>query len=213
MDSGLPHNPATCLVDVEFHRQLNQFIHSLIGLGSKGYFSSNEFRCVARVKLGVGPTNEPPGFFRVCACNKSFDASVDSLHGLSCSLNKGSRNLRYDHIRDKLYQLIKRLNRGVQQTHLSLEFEGSSYYLQSSYLPFLPVFFLFLRFPLTPSLSGSRGTSNPHPSPGHTKIFKPSSPSGLTPSLSPSTLTPVSPRTPPPPPLDNTLAPLPLLPQ
>jgi hypothetical protein len=48
---------------------------------------------------------------------------VDSLHGLSCSLNKGPRNLRHDNIRDKLYQLIKRLNPGIQQTHLSLEFE------------------------------------------------------------------------------------------
>jgi Reverse transcriptase (RNA-dependent DNA polymerase) len=99
------------------------FIHSLIGLGSEGYFSSDEFRCVARAKLGVGPTNDPPGLFRVCACNKSFDASVDSLHGLSCALNKGSRNLRHDNIRDRLYQLIKRLNPGIQQTHLSMEFE------------------------------------------------------------------------------------------
>jgi hypothetical protein len=87
------------------------------------YFSSDEFHCVARAKLGVGPTNDPPGLFRVCACNKSFDASVDSLHGLSCSLNKGSPNLCHDNIRDRLYQLIKRLNPGIQQTHLSMEFE------------------------------------------------------------------------------------------
>ena len=99
------------------------FIHSLIGLGSEGYFSSDEFRLVARAKLGEGPTNDPPGLLRVCACSKVFDASVDSLHGLSCSLNKGPRNLRHDNIRDKLYQLIKRLNPGIQQTHLSLEFE------------------------------------------------------------------------------------------
>ena len=99
------------------------FIHSSIGLGSEGYFSSDEFRCVARAKLGLGPTNEVPGQVRVCACSKSFDASEDSLHALSCSLNKGIRNIRHDSIRNKLYQLIKRLNPGIQQTHLSMEFE------------------------------------------------------------------------------------------
>ena len=96
------------------------FIHSSIGLGSEGYFSADEFRCV---KLGLGPTNDPPGLIRVCACNRSFDAHEDSLHGLSCALNRGIRNTRHDSIRDKLYLLIKKLNPGIQQTHLSKEFE------------------------------------------------------------------------------------------
>lgn len=99
------------------------FIHSSIGLGSEGYFSSEEFICIARAKLGIAPSNDLPGQFRVCACQKSFDAAEDSLHGLSCALNKGHRNVRHDSIRDLLYQLIKRLNNGIQQTHLSLEFE------------------------------------------------------------------------------------------
>ena len=90
------------------------FIHSSVGLGSEGYFSSDEFRCVARAKLGIAPSNDQPGLFRVCACQKSFDAAEDSLHGLSCALNKGPRNTRHDSIRDALYQLIKRLNNGIQ---------------------------------------------------------------------------------------------------
>jgi hypothetical protein len=65
----------------------------------------------------------PPELFLVCACNKSFDASVDSFHALSCSVIKGSRNLRHDSIRDRFYQLIKRFNPGIQQTYLSLDFE------------------------------------------------------------------------------------------
>ena len=36
------------------------FIHSIIGGGSEGYFPSDEFRCVTRAKLGLGPTNDPP---------------------------------------------------------------------------------------------------------------------------------------------------------
>ena len=98
------------------------FIHSLIGVGSEGYFPSDEFRCVVRAKLGLSPTNDPPGLLHVCACQKSFDAAEDSLHALSCALNKGPRNIRHDNIRDKLYQLLKRLNPGIQQSHLSMEF-------------------------------------------------------------------------------------------
>ena len=60
------------------------FIHSLIGVGSEGCFPSDEFRCVVRAKLGLGPTNDPPGLLHVCACQKSFDAAEDSLHALSC---------------------------------------------------------------------------------------------------------------------------------
>ena len=99
------------------------FIHSSIALGSEVYFPADEFRCVARAKLGVGPTNDPPGLYHVCACNKSFDAAEDSLHALSCGLNKGIRNNRHDSIRNKLYQLIKKLNPGIQQSHLSMEYE------------------------------------------------------------------------------------------
>ena len=98
------------------------FIHSSIGLGSEGYFSADEFRCIARARLGFGPTNDALGTIRVCACHKSFDAAEDSLHALSCGLNKGPRNTRHDNIRDMLYQLIKKVNPGIQQTHLSLEF-------------------------------------------------------------------------------------------
>jgi Reverse transcriptase (RNA-dependent DNA polymerase) len=97
------------------------FIHSSIGLGSEGYFSADEFRCIARARLGFGPTNDPLGTFRVCACHKSFDAAEDSLHALSCGLNKGPRNTRHDAIRDMLYQLIKKLHPGIQQTHLTME--------------------------------------------------------------------------------------------
>ena len=98
------------------------FIHSSIALGAEGYFSADEFRCVARAKLGLGPSNDPPGLIRVCACHKSFDACEDSLHALSCGLNKGVRNVRHDAIRNRLYQLIKKLNPGIQQTHLSMEY-------------------------------------------------------------------------------------------
>ena len=98
------------------------FFHSIIGVGSEGYFPSDEFRCVAWAKLGLGPTNDPPGLFHICACQKSFDAAEDSLHALSCALNKGQRNIRHDSIRDRLYQLLKQLNPGIQQTHLSMEF-------------------------------------------------------------------------------------------
>ena len=99
------------------------FIHSSIGLGSEGYFSADEFRCVTRAKLEFGPTNDPPGLIRMCACSKSFDAAEDPLHALSCGLNKGNRNIRHDSIRDKLYLLIKKFNPGIQQTYLSKEFE------------------------------------------------------------------------------------------
>ena len=98
------------------------FIHSSIGLGSEGYFSSDEFRCIARARLGFGPTNDPPGLIRVCACHKSFDSAKDSLHALSCGLNKGLRNIRHDNIRNMLYQLIKKVSPGIQQSHLSMEF-------------------------------------------------------------------------------------------
>jgi hypothetical protein len=76
---------------------------------------------VALARLGVGPTNDPLGTFRVCACHKSFDAAEDSLHALSCGPNKGPRNTRHDAIRDMLYQLIKKLHPGIQQTHLTME--------------------------------------------------------------------------------------------
>ena len=68
------------------------------------------------------PYQRPPGAHRVCACSKSFNASEDSLHALSCSLNKGIRNTRHDSIRNRLYQLVKKLNPGIQQTHLSMEY-------------------------------------------------------------------------------------------
>ena len=58
----------------------------------------------------------------MCACNKSFDPAEDSLYALSCSLNKEFRNVRHDSIRNKLNQLIKRLNPGISQTHLSMEY-------------------------------------------------------------------------------------------
>jgi hypothetical protein len=54
------------------------FIHSSIGLDSEGYFSADEFRCIARARLSFGPTNDLLGTFRVCACHKSFDAAEDS---------------------------------------------------------------------------------------------------------------------------------------
>lgn len=91
------------------HDSSTNLIHSSIGLGSEGYFSADEFRCVTRAKLGFGPTNDPPGLIRVCACSKSFDAAEDSLHALSYGFNKGNRNIRHDSIRDKLYLLIKKL--------------------------------------------------------------------------------------------------------
>ena len=77
---------------------------------------------MARAKLGLSSTNDPPGLVRVCACIKSFDAAEDSLYTLSCGLNKEFRNVRHDSIRNKLYQLIKRLNPGISQTHLSMEY-------------------------------------------------------------------------------------------
>jgi hypothetical protein len=42
------------------------------------------------------------------------------LHGLKGLV--GGRHIRHDSIRDKLYQLLKLLNPGIQQTHLSMEF-------------------------------------------------------------------------------------------
>ena len=37
------------------------FVHSSIALGSEDYFSADEFRCIARAKLGLSPTNDPLG--------------------------------------------------------------------------------------------------------------------------------------------------------
>ena len=72
-------------------------------------------------QTGTQPHQRPP-WVVVSACNKSFDAAEDSLYTLSCGLNKEFRNVRHDSIRNKLYQLIKRLNPGISQTHLSMEY-------------------------------------------------------------------------------------------
>jgi hypothetical protein len=105
----------------------NAFIYSTIGLGAEGYFSSDEFRCAARARLGEGPSNDLPGIIRVCACSKTYEAAANSLHGLSCALNRGPRNIRHDQIRNRLYQLIKRLNPGILPPRLSMEFDVGSY--------------------------------------------------------------------------------------
>ena len=101
----------------------NAFIHSTIGLGAEGYFSADEFRCAARARLGEGPSNDVPNTIRVCACGKSYDAAEKSLHALSCALNKGPRNIRHDSIRNRLFQLLKRLHPTSTPAQLTMEFE------------------------------------------------------------------------------------------
>jgi Reverse transcriptase (RNA-dependent DNA polymerase) len=84
------------------------FMDSTAGIAYERYFGDAEFICAARMKLGVGPTNEPGNQLRVCACGKAFETRVDPFHAISCRLNHHARTYCHTDIVSLLYNLLKR---------------------------------------------------------------------------------------------------------
>ena len=80
---------------------------STVGIAANKYFTKEEFRCVARSKIGVGPTNQDPELFQVCLCQKNYKVGENPYHGAHCHMNKGLRNRRHTDIRDRLATLLR----------------------------------------------------------------------------------------------------------
>ena len=48
------------------------FVDSAVGIELNRFFTKDEFRCVARSKMGVGPTNQDSELNEVCLCQKNY---------------------------------------------------------------------------------------------------------------------------------------------
>ena len=83
------------------------FMDSTVGIELNRYFTKEEFRCVARSKIGVGPTNQDPELYQVCLCQKNYKVGENPYHGAHCHMNKGLRNKRHTDIRDRLATLLR----------------------------------------------------------------------------------------------------------
>ena len=83
------------------------FMDSTSGIAANKYFTKEEFRCAARSKIGVGPTNQDPELFQVCLCQKNYKVGENPYHGAHCHMNKGLRNRRHTDIRDRLATLLR----------------------------------------------------------------------------------------------------------
>jgi hypothetical protein len=84
------------------------FLDSTMGIAGEKFFSSEDFRCAARAKLGVGPSNDPPQMIRVCACRRAYVSGEEPFHGISCFLNRGLRTRCHTEIVNLLFTLLKK---------------------------------------------------------------------------------------------------------
>ena len=71
------------------------------------YFGDEEFVYAARMKLGVGPTNDPPETVKVCVCGTAYQIGMDPFHAISCHTNHHQRTYCHTDIVDLLYTLLK----------------------------------------------------------------------------------------------------------
>lgn len=84
------------------------FLDSTAGLNAEKFFSSEDFRCAGRAKLGMGPSNDPPASIKVCACRRVYVTGEEPFHGVSCPLNQSLRTFCHTDILDLLYVLLKK---------------------------------------------------------------------------------------------------------
>ena len=84
------------------------FLDSTAGLHAEKFFSSEDFRCAGRAKLGMGPSNDPPALIKVCACRRAYVSGEEPFHGVSCPLNQSLRTYCHTDILDLLYGLLKK---------------------------------------------------------------------------------------------------------
>ena len=85
------------------------FLDSTVGIAAEKFFSSEDFRCAARAKLGVGPSSDPPNMIKVCACRRAYVAGEEPFHGISCFLNRGLRTRCHTEIVNLLFTLLKKI--------------------------------------------------------------------------------------------------------
>ena len=83
------------------------FLDSTIGIAVERYFGDEEFVYAARMKLGVGPTNDPPETVKVCVCGTAYQIGMDPFHAISCHTNHHQRTYCHTDIVDLLYTLLK----------------------------------------------------------------------------------------------------------
>ena len=84
------------------------FLDSTVGIAAEKFFSSEDFRCAARAKLGVGPSSDHPEMIKVCACRRAYVAGEEPFHGISCFLNRGLRTRCHTEIVNLLVTLLKK---------------------------------------------------------------------------------------------------------
>lgn len=84
------------------------FLDSTIGIAVERYFGDEEFVYAARMKLGVGPTNDPPETVKVCMCGAAYQIGSDPFHAISCRTNHHQRTYCHSDIVDLLYTLLKK---------------------------------------------------------------------------------------------------------
>ena len=82
------------------------FLDSAVGMDR--YFGEQTFICAARMRLGAGPSDEPPGAIRVCGCGLAYSAGTNPFHGISCRLNGNFRTFCHTEIIALLYALIRK---------------------------------------------------------------------------------------------------------
>jgi hypothetical protein len=84
------------------------FMDSRVGIAMARYFGEEEFVCAARMKLGVGPTNDHPDMIRVCRCGAAYRTGTDPFHAISCRQNNSQRTYCHTELVGLLYRLLKK---------------------------------------------------------------------------------------------------------
>jgi hypothetical protein len=84
------------------------FLDSTAGIAVEKFFSSEDFRCAGRAKLGMGPSNDPLNAIRICACRRAYVSGEEPFHGISCFLNQSLRTFCHTDILDLLFTLLKK---------------------------------------------------------------------------------------------------------
>lgn len=84
------------------------FLDSPVGISGEKFFSSEDFRCAARAKLGMGPSNDPSHMIKVCACRRAYVSGEEPFHGISCFLNRGLRTRCHTEMVNLLFTLLKK---------------------------------------------------------------------------------------------------------
>ena len=84
------------------------FLDSTAGIAVEKFFSSEEFRCAGRAKLGMGTSNDPLNMIKICACRRAYISGEEPFHGISCALNQSLRTFCHTDILDLLFTLLKK---------------------------------------------------------------------------------------------------------